>query len=395
MSNMLPWNRFLLLVLLSILQSSQCVIEVQYSYKIISGTKGDGFGISLATSYRHLMVGAPWTKNYKGYVLVEPDRKIYAPEGEFFGLRGLDVNQQFLVASARTTSISWVYVFSSNPPYTLKARIPVPSVGDVKLTKDNTIIVVTDSSRTKENYVLIYKYDGNNAWNKEQSIKIDAETGGPVISTSLAVSNNCMTVGYMESDPHGRVDVYSLVKGHYKLTATLRQDLRHAFGQSIAIEGNHLAATSIKEQSVSVHTYHFDSSTQSWKENGQIDLPDPNHPHTIPHSSVSIREEYLAVTVSDPAQHPEVCAYVYKVPSNNNITNINNNITSNNYDVSSTEMAFKWNKVMILKTNGIPMKHTQIHYQISVRDGMVFTTTMDYDGYGMLFVHTLRDQSHH
>ena len=76
---MLLLNVFVVASLL-ILQLCQCTgEEIQYSYKIVSDTKKDGFAQSLATFHQRFVIGAPEGEN-GNYVLVEPGVKVHPPQ---------------------------------------------------------------------------------------------------------------------------------------------------------------------------------------------------------------------------------------------------------------------------------------------------------------------------
>ena len=67
---------------------------------MVSDHQDDGFGYSLSTSYKKLVIGALWDNNGRGSVMVVDGVRINAPQGMFFG-GCVDVNQQFIVVSGQ------------------------------------------------------------------------------------------------------------------------------------------------------------------------------------------------------------------------------------------------------------------------------------------------------
>ena len=112
---------FLLLFVFAVHLSTCHVIDVEYRDKVVSDHKGDGFGVSLATSHHKLVIGAPWGG---GSVMVDEGVRVKGPEGSFRFGSDVDVNQYFMVVSGYDNP-SFVYVYQSYSPYNMVTWEPL------------------------------------------------------------------------------------------------------------------------------------------------------------------------------------------------------------------------------------------------------------------------------
>ena len=208
------------------------ILDVEYSERVVSDHKHDGFGYSLATSYHKLVIGAPWDDNKRGSVMVDDGVRVKGPAGgKDFG-KSVDLNHQFMVVSGRYS----VYVYQYNSPYDMVARLPMDGqVWFLVISDDNTIAV---SYPLYPGYLIaIYQYDGSLTWNLAQKFKMDN------YGNSLAVYGDILVVGVpLASDEQGRVHIFNRVDGEWTNGQTIKQEDHgdRYFGWSVAIYGQHM-----------------------------------------------------------------------------------------------------------------------------------------------------------
>ena len=226
---------FLLLFVFAVHLSTCHVIDVEYRDKVVSDHKGDGFGVSLATSHHKLVIGAPWGG---GSVMVDEGVRVKGPEGSFRFGSDVDVNQYFMVVSGYDNP-SFVYVYQSYSPYNMVARIPINGeVYSIVISDDNTIAV--SHGYYDHDYLLtIYHYDGSCAWNIAQKLKLEGW------GLSLAVYGDIIVVGVpWASHFQGLVRIINRVDGVWVQGQTIKQDGVDRFGSSVAIHGQHIVVSS-------------------------------------------------------------------------------------------------------------------------------------------------------
>ena len=91
-----------MLLFVFVLNLSFChdIVDVEYSEKVVSDRKGDGFGSSLATSLHKLVVGAKHDDNWRGSVTVwswfSQSVRVKGPSGGMYFGEHVDVNQQLM-----------------------------------------------------------------------------------------------------------------------------------------------------------------------------------------------------------------------------------------------------------------------------------------------------------
>ena len=148
---------------------STCLaVDVEYSEKVVSDHKRDGFGWSLATSYHKLVIGAPRDDLWRGSVMVEEGVRV---KGAWSFGDHVDMNQQFMVVSCRDPYR--VNVYQSNSPYDLVASFPMMDdyVCSLVISDDNTIAVSNyDHSNS---WLTIYQYEGSSTWNIAKNFKLE------------------------------------------------------------------------------------------------------------------------------------------------------------------------------------------------------------------------------
>ena len=342
------------------------VVEVEYTDKVVSAHKGDSFGSALATSYRKLVIGAPVDKEGSGSIIPEENIRIYAPQPQTYFGTSVDVNQHFIVASALEPHS--VYVYDSNSPYTLKARLPVDFVSDVVISDDNTIAV----SHYDENMVTIFVYEGEGEWSLGQKLLLEGCT------QSLAISVHTLLVVEMHGHAfpiNGIVHVYNNNGKKWVKSQTIEQHGVCYFGGSIAMDGSHLAVTAQQwhggEHFTAVlYTYQLDVSTNTWVNNGYLNLPTVS-------SCVSIQKDTLVATLTDYNIHETECGYVYKLSKS----------IKNNASVA----LYQWNHAAVFTTKADPLtkEDDQHHRAVRVEGQLVFTGRYDRYGFGKVFVHDL------
>ena len=212
-----------------VVHSSTCHnLDVEYSERVVSDHKGDLFGFSLATSHHKLVIGAPFDDNSRGSIMVDKSVRVKGPEdGLWFGLR-IDVNQHFMVVSAQHPYS--VYVYQSNSPYDMVARLPLDGhVWSLVISDDNTI-AVSHYDYHDGNWLTIYQYDGSSTWNIAKKFKL--EDWG----FSLAVYGDILAVGVPNaSHDQGRVHIFNRFGGEWEEGQTIKHDGVRYFGPSVAI----------------------------------------------------------------------------------------------------------------------------------------------------------------
>ena len=203
-------------------------VDIEYSDKVVSDHKGDGFGRSLATSHHKLVIGAPSDNKWRGSVVVDEGVRVKGPaDGRDFG-RYVDVNQQFMVVSGRQPDS--VYVHQSYSPYDMVARIAIDDwMYSLVISDDNTIAVshyYCDNNHA--NWLTIYHYDGSSTWSVIKKFKLE-DFG------ALAVYGDVLVVGVpYASRPIGLVYIFNRVGGEWKQGQTIKQDGVERFGLSVS-----------------------------------------------------------------------------------------------------------------------------------------------------------------
>ena len=133
---------FMLFVFVVRLATCHNILDVEYTEKIVSDRKDDGFGSSLATSYQKLVIGAPHVdlSDAPGSVMVDEGVRVKGPKGgKGFG-ECVDVNQQFMVVSEQQPYS--VYLHQSYGPYNMVVQFPMDGyVHSLVISEDNTIAV--------------------------------------------------------------------------------------------------------------------------------------------------------------------------------------------------------------------------------------------------------------
>merc|ERR1711962_137430 len=240
-----------------------CVVDVEYAYKVTSDHYRDWFGMSLSTSNRKIVIGASWDNNdNSGSIMVEKGVRIKAPQGRWFG-HHVDINQQFIVASGADPYT--VYVYESNSPYKLVAQFRVDDWVFAVVISDENTIAVSD----RRSMVTVFVYDGQSTWHVGD--KLEQEMRG----NSLALGGNTLLVGYhdpvLASNREGRVHVYSYDGKKWAKRQTIREEGVEDFGRSVAVYGNHMAASSYGDNyHTEIFTYHLDEASNTWIKNGQF-----------------------------------------------------------------------------------------------------------------------------
>ena len=237
----------MLLLFVSVAHISTChAVEVEYSKKIVSDRKHDGFGNSLATYHNKLVIGAPDDDNDRGSVIMDEGVRVKGPEGgELFG-RYVDVNQQFMVAGSLKPYL-YVYVYQSYSPYNMVAKIHTDSyewgyVTTLVISDDNTIAVTHWSyhSHSYNYYLTIYQYDGSSTWHVAKKFRLENR------GESLAVHGDVIVVGVPNAcDEQGLVRIFNRVDGEWARGQTIEQDGVVHFGNSVAIYGQHMAVSKV------------------------------------------------------------------------------------------------------------------------------------------------------
>ena len=131
-----------------------------------------------------------------------------------------------------------------------------------------------------------------------------------------------------------------------------------------------------------VFTYMLDQHTNTWVGNGNLSVPSAFYP------SLHLDKDILAITFTNPWNHPDVCGVVYKLSTT--ATNINNGnvVTTTITDNYSGNVV--WKEIARLTTKGDPLtRENQWHSGISVKDKVVFIGRVD-EGFGKVFVHGLK-----
>ena len=224
------------------------VVDVEYREKVVSDRKSDGFGKSLATSHHKLVIGAPFDNNDRGLVIVDEGVRVTGPAGGWNFGRYVDVNQQFMVVSGAHPFS--VYVYQSNSPYDMVARLPIDGwVDSVVISDDNTIAVSHD------NMLTIYQYDGSSTWNIAQKFQLESR------GDSLAMYRDIIVVGVAANS---LVRIFNRAGGEWVQGQTIRQ-LVGMFSYSVAVYGQHIAVSSSADRAV--FTYMLDQHTNTWINN--------------------------------------------------------------------------------------------------------------------------------
>ena len=246
---------FLLLFVFVVRLSTCHAVDVEYREKVLSGRKGDWFGVSLATSYHMLVIGAR-----SGSVMVDEGVRVKGPDGgDDFG-EHVDVNQQFMVVSGHEPLSFFVYVYQSYSPYNMVARFPSTGyVWSLVISDDNTI-AVSQYDNNYDGWLTIYHYDGSYTWNVVKKFKLER------FGNSLSVYGDILVVG-VHYDHYGHVHIFNRVRGEWAKVQTIIQDDVQDFGCSVTTWGQHMAVSSCGEDNM-VFTYMLDQHTNTWVGNG-------------------------------------------------------------------------------------------------------------------------------
>ena len=351
----------LMLFFVFVIHLSTChAVDVEYTKQVVSDHEGDRFGKSLATSYHKLVIGAPGDDNCRGSVMVGEVRHVKGPAGgEDFG-DFVDVNQQFMVVSGQRPY--FVYVYQSNSPYNLVAKLPMDGyVMSLVISDDNTIAVSHYDNNHHVDLLTIYQFDGSSTWNIAKKFKLED------MGYSPAVYGDIIAVGVLRASfDRGYVQIFNHVGGEWAKGQTIKQDGVEGFGVSVDIYGQHMAVSTVEGI---VFTYMLDQHTNTWINNGK---------HSVPSvlSQVSIQNDLMVATVNDRKNHPDECGIVYKLTA----TTSNNN----HGDVV-------WKEFARLTIKGDPMTSRQSNLAVSVEGKFVFTGRVDYrhESVNKVFVHDL------
>ena len=267
-------------------------VNVEFSKKLVSDRKGDGFGYSLATSQHKLVIGAPFadlwsTTDYPGSVMVDESVRVKGPEGGK-GFGGcVDVNQHFMVVSGFEPSS--VYVYKSDSPHNMVARFPMDSYVYFLVISDDDTIAVSHRDNNRDYWLTIYQYDGSSTWHVAKKFKLEN------IGYSPAMYGDILVVG----DPLASlVHIFNRAGGEWVQGQAIKQQQVEFFGLSVALYGQHMAVSS--DDSI-VFTYMLDRRSNTWINNGKHPVPDGI-------SNLSIQNEVMVATLEG---HPDVCGVVY------------------------------------------------------------------------------------
>jgi len=352
-----------------VVQSALCdVLDVEYSWRILGDEPNDLLGFSLATSRGKLAVGAPGGR----YVMVgmgKGDRVHY--HGEDFG-KYVAVNQHFLVVRGDKCS---VHVYDSNS-LDFQAKITTSGrISGIAMSERSTIAIM----ETEGKAVRVYEYDGYSTWHLQQTLSVEG------LCVSLGLSDTTVVIGY----DRGCFDVYNNINGKWILQETIKdQSLGFVREGEIGLSGNHMAALSWPGPTHTIlSTYEWNKDLKKWVNNNRFDLPSDTL-FRFSEMSVSIQGDTMVVPINDNYDHPNVCAFVYKLYEKTS------KIDGNGEKSNQTMIAkYNWKKVAHLRTVKDPLTGRAQHVDVSIQGQYVFTGRPNpSDGprdTGKVFVHDL------
>ena len=125
----------------------------------------------------------------------------------------------------------------------------------------------------------------------------------------------------------------------------------------------------------------LDQHINTWVGNGNLSAPSTSF------TSFHLDKDILAITVTNPWNHPDVCDVVYKLSTT--ATNINNgNVVT--ITITDNNNGNVWKEIARLTTKGDPVtSENQGHIGISVKEELVFIGRVG-EGFGKMFVHDLK-----
>ena len=352
--------------------------EVQYFFKIMGKEKGARFGRVLVSAPGKLAVLASLGNDRRGVIYVGHGMIITPPQGHSFSPHILDMNQEFIVVGgyADRADRYVLFVYKANPPFDLKATIPVSyRLQNAKITEKNEIIILDyhdiDEQDKEHCYVMSYFYDGRDTWHLNQRVKVSDEDDAPFVG--LVVTKNYLVKHTLGN--HGNfLEVFRKVDGKWIQHQTIKppqEDVKH-FGTIMDMEDDRLAVVGKTKdlKRVFMFIYHLDQTTGMWVLHTILRPPGEE---SVP----ILKKDTLVMTLNDP-QQPTVCGVVYKLTTNTSGCN--------------GEQA--WTKVAVLKTNGDPVKDPEHEVNISVgEDGnLVYIGRYSFYGdyVGKVFVYDIR-----